>query len=158
MNSSNSPSNAAVQPDIEAEARHRPAMAGSGGSGIPSSEFPAEAPTPKDFGQPGSTGPGVERGPEPLTDKPAGSWNIQYPHIFHLANWSPSVFDGGTLQGATEDNWKILSNEQASVYLARLEPGGIREPYWRPSAWELNFVISGKVRWSFVDPEATHDS
>jgi oxalate decarboxylase len=62
------------------------------------------------------------------------------------------------LQGATEENWKILSGQQASVYLARLEPGGIREPHWHPSAWELNFVISGKVRWSFVGPADTHDT
>jgi oxalate decarboxylase/phosphoglucose isomerase-like protein (cupin superfamily) len=62
------------------------------------------------------------------------------------------------LQGAIEDNWKILSNQQASVYLARLEPGGIREPHWHPSAWELNYVISSKVRWRFVGPEATHDT
>ena len=42
--------------------------------------------------------------------------------------------------------------------MARLKPGGIREPHWHPSGWELNFVISGKVRWSFVGPQATHDT
>jgi oxalate decarboxylase len=87
-----------------------------------------------------------------------GGWNSQHPHVFHLGAWSPSTFDGGTLQGASEENWKILSNQQASVYLARLEPGGVREPHWHPSAWELNYVISGKVRWSFAGPQATHDS
>jgi oxalate decarboxylase len=79
-------------------------------------------------------------------------------HVFHLNASKPTVFDGGTLQGATEENWPVLKNQQGSVYLARLEPGGVREPHWHPSAWEMNYVISGKVRWSFVGPNATHDS
>ena len=34
----------------------------------------------------------------------------------------------------------------------------MREPHWHPSAWELNFVISGAVRWSLVGPDGTHDA
>lgn len=152
MNSSNSPSNAAEKPDIESGAQHKPAIAGGEGSGGPSSEFPAEAPTPKDFGQLESTELGVERGPEPLIDKPPGGWNSRHPHISHLANWSPSMFEGGTLQGAMEENWKILSNQQASVYLARLEPGGVREPHWHPSAWGLNDDVGIVASVSAISP------
>ena len=134
MPQSNTPSDGAAQPDVEAESRHTPAESSDSGSGAsPPSDVVPEA-------------------------KPGGGANSQHPHMFHLAASSPNVFDGGTLQGAIEDNWKILSNQQASVYLARLEPGGVREPHWHPSAWELNYVISGNVRWSFVGPEATHDT
>ena len=37
-----------------------------------------------------------------------------------------------------------------------IKTGRIREPHWHPSGWELNFVISGNVRWSFVGP--IHDT
>lgn len=47
-----------------------------------------------------------------------------------------------------EQNFPALRNQQGSVYLIHLEPGGIREPHWYPSAWELNFVISGLARWT----------
>ncbi len=59
---------------------------------------------------------------------------------------------------ASAATWSILSGQQGSVYLARLKPGGVGEPHWHPSAWELNFVISGKVRWSLVGPNGTHDT
>jgi len=118
-----------AQPDVEAAPRHAPVEA----DGAASHE---SSPTP--------SGP--------------GGWSAQHPHMFHLQTWAPSVFDGGALQGATAENWPILSGKQGSVYLARLEPGGVREPHWHPSAWELNFVISGKAQWSLVGPQATHDA
>ncbi len=117
-----------TQPDVEAASRHTPVEAD--GTAL--------------------------RGSPPMPSGPGG-WSAQHPHMFHLQTWAPSVFDGGTLQGATAENWPILSGQQGSVYLARLEPGGVREPHWHPSAWELNFVVSGKARWSLVGPQATHD-
>lgn len=42
--------------------------------------------------------------------------------------------------------------------LTVLRPGGIREPHWHPSAWEVNYVISGEARWSVVEPEGYHDT
>jgi oxalate decarboxylase len=44
------------------------------------------------------------------------------------------------------------------VVLTVLNPGGIREPHWHPSAWELNYVISGQARWSVIEPEDYHDA
>ncbi len=143
MSDSNTPANGAAQPDIEAASRHKPDEAD--GMGV-QTEGGRQAP---DFGF------WEVRG---AAGASAAGWNSQHPHVFHLATWSPSQFDGGSLQGATEENWKLLAGQQASVYLARLEPGGVREPHWHPSAWELNFVISGKVRWGFVGPQNTHDA
>jgi oxalate decarboxylase len=81
----------------------------------------------------------------------------QHPHLFHLTGWAGNGFEGGSLVGASEENFKILKGQQASVYIARLEPNAVREPHWHPVAWEVNFVISGRVRWSFVGPRASHD-
>ena len=86
-----------------------------------------------------------------------GGADPKHPHLFHLASAAASAYAGGDLQGAIASNWPILAGQQGSVYLARLKPGGVREPHWHPSAWELNFVISGKVRWSLVGPNGTHD-
>ncbi|WP_069163408.1 cupin domain-containing protein [Nocardia altamirensis] len=79
-------------------------------------------------------------------------------HLFHLDAEEPLRFDGGTLQGAHEGNFPVLAGQQGSVYLVRLEPGGIREPHWHPTAWELNYVISGTTRWSILGthPDGTY--
>ncbi|WP_250455301.1 cupin domain-containing protein [Caballeronia sp. ATUFL_M2_KS44] len=144
MPNSETPADGSEQPNIEASSRHDAVIAGA-----------RAAPTMEESSRQAPFDGGV-RPPSP-PEQPGG-WSGQHPHAFHLSAWAPDVFAGGTLQGATGDNWKILSGQQASVYLARLEPGGVREPHWHPSAWELNFVISGVARWSFVGPEATHDA
>ncbi len=93
-----------------------------------------------------------------ISGRDAGGADPKHPHLFHLAAAAAREYDGGQLQGAIADNWTILDGQQGSIYLARLEPGGVREPHWHPSAWELNFVISGRVRWSIVGPSGTSDS
>jgi oxalate decarboxylase len=145
MPNPNTSSDGAQQPGIEASSRHTAVAAGERSASATSLEPQAPEDTPVADSVYGGR-------------SSAGGWSGQHPHLFHLSAWAPDVFTGGSLQGATGDNWKILSGQQASVYLARLEPGGIREPHWHPSAWELNFVISGSARWSFVGPEATHDA
>ncbi|NBQ43616.1 MAG: cupin domain-containing protein, partial [Mycobacteriaceae bacterium] len=37
-------------------------------------------------------------------------------------------------------------------------PGGIREPHWHPSAWELNIVTSGVASWLVIDGNGNHES
>jgi oxalate decarboxylase len=147
-----SPSTGAAQPDNEAASRHNPSPTGGLDAGGPAERAPLGAPASADFEFEGSKNSGRER------DRPAGGSSAQHPHVFHLANSAPEMFEGGTLQGATQDVWKLLEGQQGSAYLARLKPGGIREPHWHPSAWEMNFIISGRSRWSFVGPEGTHDS
>ena len=87
----------------------------------------------------------------------SGGTDPDHPHLFHLADWGGNVFPGGSLQGANGENWPILVGQKAAVYLARLEVGGIREPHWHPSAWEVNVVLAGRVRWTFVGPNGTQD-
>lgn len=31
-----------------------------------------------------------------------------------------------------------------------MEVGGIREPHWHPTAWELNYVVSGSAKWTIL--------
>ncbi|MDT5191031.1 MAG: oxalate decarboxylase, partial [Mycobacterium sp.] len=51
---------------------------------------------------------------------------------------APTTLDGGSLQQADEDNFPILKGQEASILLLTLQVGGIREPHWHPSAWEIN--------------------
>ncbi|MCX4097981.1 cupin domain-containing protein [Nocardia sp. alder85J] len=71
-------------------------------------------------------------------------------HVFRLAASAPESFAGGELRGAHEGNFPVLTGQRGSVYLVRLEPGGVREPHWHPSAWELNYVVSGSAKWTVL--------
>jgi oxalate decarboxylase len=90
--------------------------------------------------------------------KPDAGVDPDHPHVFHLQTAPGNFMPGGSLQGAHAENFPILRGQKAAVYLIHLAPGGIREPHWHPSAWEVNFVISGTTRWSFVGPDSTQDS
>jgi oxalate decarboxylase len=79
-------------------------------------------------------------------------------HLFHLAALPPATYDGGTQQQAHEDNFPILKGQAASIVLLTLQPGGIREPHWHPSAWEINLVTSGVAAWIVVDGNGNHES
>jgi len=76
-------------------------------------------------------------------------------HVFHLGAQEPKNFDGGSLRQAHEENFPILKGQQASVVFVTLQPGGIREPHWHPSAWEVNVVTSGVATWTLLDPSIT---
>lgn len=73
-----------------------------------------------------------------------------HPHLFHFGDAEVLKFDGGTLQGANQDNFPVLTGKNGSVYLATLEVGGIREPHWHPIAWELTYIISGSAKWTIL--------
>lgn len=127
---------------------------GGSGSDINTSSSDWPAPPPMQMG-PGIGTPYLGTGASAY--KPEGGADANHPHIFHLQSAKAAVFEGGSLQGANSENWPILVNQKGSVYLIRLKVGGIREPHWHPSAWELNYIISGKVRWSFVGPNSSQD-
>ncbi|MFI5779818.1 cupin domain-containing protein [Nocardia sp. NPDC051570] len=74
----------------------------------------------------------------------------QSSHLFKLTAADRSNYDGGYLQGANEHTFPILRGQRGSVYFVRLEVGGFREPHWHPTAWELNYVISGTAKWSIL--------
>ena len=79
-------------------------------------------------------------------------------HVFRLGEQPKSVHDGGWFQQANEDVFPILKGQEASLLLLTLEPGGIREPHWHPSAWELNIVTSGVATWIMIDGNGNYEA
>lgn len=72
------------------------------------------------------------------------------PYLFQLTRSKPNAFDGGSLRGAHEGNFPVLAGQDGSVYFVHLDVGGIREPHWHPTAWELTFVVSGRAKWTVL--------
>jgi oxalate decarboxylase len=73
-------------------------------------------------------------------------------HLFHLSALQPTEFDGGRLRQAHRGNFPILTGQEASVVMVTLQPGGIREPHWHPSAWEISVTTAGVATWTLLDP------
>ena len=103
---------------------------------------------------------------EPMTDDAARFGDPRLPaetitsqsHLFPLGAQPPTTLDGGSFKQANEDNFPILKGQEASILLLTLQPGGIREPHWHPSAWELNIVTSGVAAWVVIDGNGNHES
>jgi oxalate decarboxylase len=138
------------QADGDGDFRHRPAAEGSHGNAGETASRTGQGIGSTAWVDPGASD--VVKG-----ERSAGGADGEHPHLFHLADASANVFPGGGLQGAHEDNWPIIRGQHGAVYLARLAPGGVREPHWHPSAWELNFVLQGRVRWTLIGPGGTQD-
>ena len=79
-------------------------------------------------------------------------------HLFHLGAQPLNTYDGGSFQQADEENFPILKGQAVSIVKLTLQPGGIREPHWHPSAWEINIVTSGVAAWVVVDGNGNHES
>jgi oxalate decarboxylase len=79
-------------------------------------------------------------------------------HLFHLGASPVTRFDGGSFQQADEDSFPILKGQAGSFVVLTLQPGGIREPHWHPSAWEINIVTKGVAAWTLVDGNGNHES
>jgi oxalate decarboxylase len=121
-----------------------------------------------------ATGVGVDRfivgyhtaKEEPLADDAARFGDPRIPaetiksqsHLFHLGAQPVNRYDGGSFQQADEESFPILKGQQASVVMLTLQPGGIREPHWHPSAWEINLVTKGVAAWVLVDGNGNHES
>jgi oxalate decarboxylase len=103
---------------------------------------------------------------EPMTDDAARFGDPRLPsetitsqsHLFHLSAQPPTTLDGGSFQQADEDTFPILKGQEASILMLSLQPGGIREPHWHPSAWEINLVTSGVATWVVIDGNGNHES
>jgi oxalate decarboxylase len=113
----------------------------------------------------GTSGYRIDR-EEPMTDDAARFGDPRLPaetitsqsHLFHLGAQPLNTYDGGSFQQADEDNFPILKGQEASIVMLTLQPGGIREPHWHPSAWEINIVTSGVAAWVVVDGNGNHES
>jgi oxalate decarboxylase len=79
-------------------------------------------------------------------------------HLFHLGAQPVNRYDGGFFQQADEETFPILKGQAASVVMLTLQPGGIREPHWHPSAWEINLVTKGVAAWVLIDGNGNHES
>lgn len=79
-------------------------------------------------------------------------------HLFRLGASPVTRLDGGSFQQAEEQSFPILAGQAASILVLTLQPGGIREPHWHPSAWEINIVTRGVAAWSLVDGNGNHES
>jgi oxalate decarboxylase len=79
-------------------------------------------------------------------------------HLFRLGAQPPTTLDGGSFQQADEDTFPILQGQEASILMLTLQPGGIREPHWHPSAWEINLVTSGVATWVVIDGNGNHEA
>ena len=96
---------------------------------------------------------------EPMSDDPTRFGDPRIPaetvtsqsHLFHLGGENPVTHDGGSFRQASGDNFPILRGQEASIVLLTLQPGGIREPHWHPSAWEINLVLGGVANWILID-------
>lgn len=75
------------------------------------------------------------------------------PYLFDLAKSKPVVKKPfGTVQGAYDKVFPVVTGQQAAMFLVVLKPGGIREPHWHPTAWEFDYCIGGQARMSVVAP------
>ncbi len=79
-------------------------------------------------------------------------------HLFELSAQPAASYDGGSQRQAHEQNFPILAGQEASIQLITLQPGGIREPHWHPSAWEINLVTKGVASWVLIDGNGNHES
>ena len=90
-------------------------------------------------------------GPKPANF--ANSSKIEMPnqHKFNLGGITPQLqTSGGTAALGSATSFPILSG--LAVFLIGLKPSGIIEPHTHPNAAELNYVISGKVRFTVLGP------
>lgn len=44
------------------------------------------------------------------------------------------------------------------MYIARLDPGGVREPHWHPNGWELGYCVRGTSRWTVLGPKGEEET
>ncbi|CAF0978293.1 unnamed protein product [Adineta steineri] len=84
--------------------------------------------------------------------------STKHANLFNLDNSDATVYAGGSLRQANENNFPILQGQFGSMAIITLKPGGIRQPHWHPFAWEMNYVLSGKAKWSIVGTNGQHDS
>lgn len=136
-----------------------------GGAGLVGASALGGATADRAFG-PHQAPPAPTAPAAPAADDPArfgdpripSELNTQTPHLFHLAAAEPKRFDGGELRQANETTFPILVGEEASITLVVLEKDGLREPHWHPSAWEVNFVISGRAKFGVLDLQGRSES
>lgn len=72
-------------------------------------------------------------------------------HKFQLERQEPDTYQGGLLRRAEAAVFPALNG--MALYSARLEPGAVRVPHWHPNCGEMDYVVSGKARFSIIGNE-----
>src|SRR6476620_5199756 len=70
----------------------------------------------------------------------------------------PPHLTGVRLSKLTRTTSRFSKARRLASCCSRCSPGGIREPHWHPSAWELNIVTSGVAAWVVIDGNGNHES
>ena len=90
-------------------------------------------------------------GPKPANFAGGSKIETPNPHKFNLGGITPQLqTPGGTATLGNATFFPLLSG--LAVFLIRLKPSGIIEPHTHPNTAELNYVISGKVRFTVHSP------
>lgn len=63
---------------------------------------------------------------------------------------------GGVVKFADVNNFPILKD--MTMFYAKLEKGGLREPHWHPNASELDYVVKGKVRIGILSGDMSRET
>jgi oxalate decarboxylase len=94
-------------------------------------------------------------------DALAANGNPTLPHSterfhFPLGSATPDdVTPYGSVTKVNVKNMPALAGSDAAIFLVRMKPGALREPHWHPNAWEIDYVVSGHLRFGIVDPAGT---
>src|SRR5258708_9014500 len=77
---------------------------------------------------------------------------------FPLTRTKPQVStQGGTITECTVQNFPVVGQSDAAVFLLTLQPGDLREPHWHPTASEMDYLVKGTARLGVWTPDGTTD-
>lgn len=94
--------------------------------------------------------------PTPSAPDPSDFRASKYKHKFDLKSQPPTVHNaGGSVAICDQDNFPVVTGNDAAIYLLTLKPGGLREPHWHPNAWEVDVVLAGKSELIVINPDDT---
>ncbi|MCQ8240074.1 oxalate decarboxylase family bicupin [Acetobacteraceae bacterium KSS12] len=84
--------------------------------------------------------------PGPLpADRPSNpQGTVPNPYSFRMTAMTPKSMPGGTVRIVDSTNFKVATTIASA--LVEIEPGGVRELHWHPTADEWQYYISGEAR------------
>jgi oxalate decarboxylase len=59
----------------------------------------------------------------------------------------------GSVRVAGPKEFPVLKNNDAAVGYLILKPGGLREPHWHPTHWEVDYAVQGQGELGVVTPD-----
>ena len=72
---------------------------------------------------------------------------------FPLASMTPQIVRAnGSITKVGPDEMPVLTDNEVSIGYLVLKPGGLREPHWHPTHWEVDYAVQGKGELGIVTP------